>query len=206
MLSFFLQNDLGCHSVFTFVRNHEESVGSFSPTLSFPTKSVCIATTGTGLIHFIDTQNTSEPKDWRSLPTGPLHDFHTPVSILNSYYDQSSNLIHLLLISLKDFQEDKKTPVTHVLLHWLQISYNRNDTDRCSVRKWKTFKGRSLLRDCWLSDDYTELFVISENEYNLVNTITYGLFYFNNQNFFLKKFLLNIRSRNLCNFLSISFT
>ena len=176
-----LQDDLSCHNVFTFEKEQEEIVDSFSPTLSFPTQCVCIAATGTGLLHFIDAQNTLEQREWRSLPTGPLHDFHTPVSILNSYYDQSSNLIHLLVISLKDFQEEEKTPVTYVLLHWLQISHNKSDTVECTVRRWKTFKGRSLPRDCWLSDDYTELFVVSENEYNLVNIVTYGLFYFFNR-------------------------
>ena len=118
-----------------------------------------------------------------------MHDFDTPVSILNSYLDQSTNLIHLLVLSLKDFQEEGKTPVTHALVHWLQISHNRTDMVECSIRKWKTFKGRNLPRDCWLSDDYTELFVVSENEFELVNVITYGLFY---------QYILNIFNNNYC--------
>ena len=163
--------------MFKFEEEDEDIPAKFSSSLSFPTESVCIATAGAGILYLIDIHKGSNPKRWRSLATGPIHDFHTPVSILNSYLDLSTNLIHLLVMSLKDFDvEEGKPPVTHALVHWLQISHNKTDTVECSVRNWKTFKGRCLPRDCWLSDDYTELFVVSENEFELVNVVTYGLY------------------------------
>ena len=150
-----------------------EGVDSFSPTLTFPTQNICIASTGSGNLHLMKVNNDAQTKEFRLIATGPIHDFKTSISILNSQHDPSTNLIHILVVSLKDFEEEGKS-VSYALLHWLQISNSADDDVECTVRKWKTFKGRNLPRESWLSDDFTELFVASESEFELVNVVTYG--------------------------------
>ena len=155
----------------------ETSQSDFNPTLSFPTEDIALASAGSGILHLIRIHKDLDTNQWRHLATGPLHDFHDPISILNSYLDPATGIIHALVLSLKDFEENEKTPVSHGLLHWLQISKNVGDDVECTVRKWKTLKGRNLPQDCWLSDDFTQLFVSSESEFELVNVVTYGMFF-----------------------------
>ncbi|XP_066927339.1 nudC domain-containing protein 1-like [Clytia hemisphaerica] len=154
------------------LESHGEDLNSFSPTISFPTENLCITSSGCGILHLMKIHKDGQSKQFRPLATGLIHDFNTPISILNSHHDPTTNIIHVLVLSLKDFEEDEKS-VSYALLHWLQISNSPNDDVESTVRNWKTFKGRNLPRECWLSEDYTELFVASETEFELVNVVTY---------------------------------
>jgi hypothetical protein len=110
------------------------------------------------------------------LSSGPSYDFKTPITILNSHYDPSKQLIHVMVMSLKDFQvENQKVPISHALLHWLQISLSIQDDVECAVRELKTFKGKTIPKDCWFGEDFKQLFIAAESKFELVNVVSYGI-------------------------------
>lgn len=155
------------------LEKEEQFRNKFSATLLFPSKDLCLASTGSGILQLINIPK--DPKNqWIPLSTGPVHDFQTPISLLNSHFDTNTSTLHVIVLSLKDFTEEtEKTPVSYVLLHWLQISLTTKNDVECCVRDWKTFKSKSIPKNCWLSEDYTQFIVASESDIELVNVTTY---------------------------------
>jgi len=167
------ENDsLEIHEVFQLPDDHE-NVDRFCCSLSFPSESYALASNGLGKIYTLETGKRCEDKvlPWCLMNISPIYDLKLPGYIKCSKVEES--ILHMTTLSLRTIIKNEKS-LSVIIISYLTFDISVDKAGlNFKCKQVKSFLGKSLPNSCWMSEDATKMFIISDQKFALVDSSSF---------------------------------
>lgn len=162
------------YQVFTMPQQTDVKNDSFGCSMFFPTESLCLVTDGHGAVYLLKTgkRKQSLNQEWTFLIENPLYDLLCPSFLISAKFQDNTNMLHVVTMTLKDIKLEKETS-TFVNMQWLQVNISFENPNECQVKGVKAFLGKSLPNACWFNEDYTHFYTACAKQFHLVDQKTF---------------------------------